>query len=57
MGYAYDQDCPFEAFITNFGKYNEGVQRNCKKYLNGSGSASKMISAIHMKNGSSPTIG
>ena len=25
MGYAYDHDCPFEAFITNFGKYNEGV--------------------------------
>ena len=25
MGYAYDHDCPFEAFITNLGKYNEGV--------------------------------
>ena len=25
MGCAYDHDCPFEAFITNFGKYNEGV--------------------------------
>ncbi len=25
MGYAYDHDCPFEAFITNLGKYNEGA--------------------------------
>ena len=25
MDYAYDHDCPFEAFITNLGKYNEGV--------------------------------
>ena len=24
MGYSYDHDCPFEAFITNLGKYNEG---------------------------------
>ena len=24
MGYEYDHDCPFEAFITNLGKYNEG---------------------------------
>lgn len=24
MGYAYDHDCPFETFITNLGKYNEG---------------------------------
>ncbi len=24
MGFAYDHDCPFEAFITNLGKYNEG---------------------------------
>ena len=23
--YEYDHDCPFEAFITNLGKYNEGV--------------------------------
>lgn len=26
MGYAYDHDCPFEAFITNLGKYNEGAR-------------------------------
>ena len=25
MDYAYDHDCPFEAFITNLGRYNEGV--------------------------------
>ena len=25
MGYAYDHDCPFEVFITNLGKYNEGA--------------------------------
>ena len=25
MGYACDHDCPFEAFITNLGKYNEGA--------------------------------
>ena len=25
MSYAYDHDCPFEAFITNLGKYNEGA--------------------------------
>ena len=25
MGYAYNHDCPFEAFITNLGKYNEGA--------------------------------
>ena len=25
MGYAYDHDCPFEAFIMNLGKYNEGA--------------------------------
>ena len=25
MGYAYDHDCPFKAFITNLGKYNEGA--------------------------------
>ena len=24
MSYNYDHDCPFEAFITNLGKYNEG---------------------------------
>ena len=24
MAYSYDHDCPFEAFITNLGKYNEG---------------------------------
>lgn len=24
MAYEYDHDCPFEAFITNLGKYNEG---------------------------------
>ena len=24
MSYSYDHDCPFEAFITNLGKYNEG---------------------------------
>lgn len=24
MSYQYDHDCPFEAFITNLGKYNEG---------------------------------
>ena len=24
MAYEYDYDCPFEAFITNLGKYNEG---------------------------------
>ena len=24
MVYEYDHDCPFEAFITNLGKYNEG---------------------------------
>ena len=67
MGYAYDHDCPFEAFITNLGKYNEGVlvgewvkfpttAEELQKVFE-SGSAPKMISAIHMKNGSSPTIG
>lgn len=25
MSYAYEHDCPFEAFITNLGKYNEGA--------------------------------
>ena len=24
MAYEYDHDCPFEAYITNLGKYNEG---------------------------------
>ena len=24
MSFNYDHDCPFEAFITNLGKYNEG---------------------------------
>ena len=24
MGYNNNHDCPFEAFITNLGKYNEG---------------------------------
>ena len=24
MAFAYDHDCPFEVFITNLGKYNEG---------------------------------
>lgn len=24
MSYSYDHDCPFEAFITNLGRYNEG---------------------------------
>ena len=24
MSYSYDHDCPFEAYITNLGKYNEG---------------------------------
>ena len=24
MAYSYDHDCPFEAFITNLGRYNEG---------------------------------
>ncbi|WP_164516900.1 antirestriction protein ArdA [Clostridium transplantifaecale] len=24
MAYSYDHDCPFEAFVTNLGKYNEG---------------------------------
>ena len=24
MGYEYDHDCPFKAYITNLGKYNEG---------------------------------
>lgn len=24
MAYSYDHDCPFEAYITNLGKYNEG---------------------------------
>ena len=57
MAYEYDHDCPFEAFITNLGKYNEGElvgehQKNCKKYLNELESAQKMISVILMKNGS-----
>lgn len=25
MNYKYDHDCPFEAYITNLGKYNEGA--------------------------------
>ena len=25
MGYNNNHDCPFEAFITNLGKYNEGA--------------------------------
>ena len=25
MAYEYDHDCPFEAYVTNLGKYNEGV--------------------------------
>ena len=24
MAYEYGHDCPFEAYITNLGKYNEG---------------------------------
>ena len=24
VSFNYDHDCPFEAFITNLGKYNEG---------------------------------
>lgn len=24
MGFPYEHDCPFEAYITNLGKYNEG---------------------------------
>ena len=24
MAYEYDHDCPFEAYITNLGKFNEG---------------------------------
>ena len=63
MAYEYDHDCPFEAYITNLGKYNEGElvgewvkflprQKICKKYLNELESVQKMTLVILMKNGS-----
>lgn len=63
MAYEYDHDCPFEAFITNLGKYNEGelvgewvkfptTSEELQKVFERMESAQKMISVILMKNGS-----
>lgn len=63
MAYEYDHDCPFEAYITNLGKYNEGelvgewvkfptTSEDLKKYLNELESVQKMTLVILMKNGS-----
>lgn len=63
MAYEYDHDCPFEAYITNLGKYNEGelvgewvkfptTSEDLQKYLNELESVQKMTLVILMKNGS-----
>ena len=63
MAYEYGHDCPFEAYITNLGKYNEGelvgewvkfptTSEDLKKYLNELESVQKMTLVILMKNGS-----
>lgn len=63
MAYEYDHDCPFEAYITDLGKYNEGelvgewvkfptTSEDLQKYLNELESVQKMTLVILMKNGS-----
>ena len=63
MAYEYGHDCPFEAYITNLGKYNEGelvgewvkfptTSEDLKKVFERIESVQKMTLVILMKNGS-----